>query len=110
MADTLSTEEARQRFRSVTRGSNPRNSELTLEEAKERLRAADAGLDLGPALRFVSRGQWRPAMFSVVAWFTTEPGRAFLSPLLLRGLEIFYLLLGMFRKDSPASPARQNKK
>jgi hypothetical protein len=101
MADTLTKDEARQRFRAVTRGRSPQHSELSLAEAKANLRAADAGLDLGPALRFVSRGQWRPALLSVVTWSATEPGRAFFAPLLLQGFEIFYLLLGMFRKTSP---------
>lgn len=106
MADTLSTNEARQRFRAVTRGRNPHHSELSLAKAKANLRAADAGLDLGPALRFVSRGQWRPALVSMVAWSATEPGRAFFAPLLLRGLEIFYLVLGLFPKANPGpSPA-----
>jgi hypothetical protein len=102
MADTLSTDEARQQFRSAIRGRGPQHREPSLIEAKARLQAADAGLDLGLALRFISRGEWRPALFFVTAWSVTAPGRAYLAPVLLRGLEIFSLALGLFQKSSPA--------
>ena len=103
MADPLSREEARRQFQAVTHGRAPRRADLSLAEAKARLRDVDAGLDIGPALRFATRGEWKPALLSLAGWSATAEGRAWLAPLLLRGLEAFYLVLGLVQKPRPAT-------
>jgi hypothetical protein len=103
MADTLNREEAREQFRAVSRGRSQRHTDLNLVEAKARLREVDADLDLGPTLRFASRGQWRPALLSMVAWSATGSGRAYLAPLLLQGLEFFYMVLGSLKNPGLSS-------
>jgi len=82
MADPLNPDEARQRFRAVTQGRRPTNPALDIATAKARLRQADPGIDIGPALRLLGEGRWQQAMLSVVPWLLSETGRTWLAPAL----------------------------
>ncbi len=107
--DSLSPEEARERLRAVTVGRYVPRHDLSLAEAKDRLRAADANLDIGPALSALSQGKWREAGLSLALWLATDEGRAFVAPLLLRLLPLANGLLGQLRGHRPRKPAPAEK-
>lgn len=99
--EPLSPEAARERLRAVTRGRYRPRRHLSLEEAKQRLRAVDADLDIGPALSAMAQGRWREAGLSVGLWFATTEGRAFIAPVLLRLLPLVSGLLQRFHSRRP---------
>lgn len=115
MADPLTPAEARRRFDQVTRGRHVAPPELTLAGAKARLREVDAGLDIGPALRWAGRGRWGAAAVSLLPWLVSPSGRAYLAPLVLRAAGAMYLAIGFLRglrkpgARTPRSPAAGSK-
>ncbi len=86
--DTLTPEEAREQLRAVSQGRRVPRHDLSLEEAKARLRETDADLDIGPFLHFASQGRWREAGLSLALWAAGEEGRHFFSPVLLSALSL----------------------
>ena len=84
---------------------------LSVAQAKARLREVDAGLDIGPVLSAVTRGQWRSAVLSLLAWFNTDAGRAFIAPLMLKLLPLAIGLLDLLRphKKRVHTPAQSPK-
>ena len=73
---------------------------------KEDASSPDAARNEWEALRFASSGQWRPALWSLAGWVATGEGRAWLAPVLTRGLEVVYFDLGTLRRPAAEpSPA-----
>ncbi len=87
MAEPLSAEEARRRFRAVARGRHPADPQLDVATAKARLREADPGIDISPLLGLAGQRRWKPALLSVLPWAMSPEGRAYLAPLLLAVLD-----------------------
>ena len=87
MAEPLSAEEARRRFRAVARGRHPADPQLDVAAAKARLREADPGIDISPLLGFAAQRRWKPALLSVLPWAMSYEGRAYLAPLLMAALD-----------------------
>ncbi|RMG38748.1 MAG: hypothetical protein D6720_00695 [Gammaproteobacteria bacterium] len=96
--DALTPEEARARLRALSQGRRVPRRDLSLEEAKARLRETDADLDIGPFLHFASEGRWREAGLSLALWAVSEDGRYFFSPLLLSALSLVDGVLQALRK------------
>ncbi len=107
MADPLNPDEARQRFLAVTQGRRPADPTLDIATAKARLRQADPGLDIGPALRLLGEGRWRPALLSLMPWLLGESGRAWFAPLLLQLVEGFHVVLALVRRQSKQAASGQ---
>jgi hypothetical protein len=110
--EPLSSEEARRRFRATLEGQRTPRRNLSVVQAKARFRKVDAELDIGPVLDAVARGQWRSAVISLVFWFNTDAGRAFIAPLMLKLLPLTISLFGRMRRDksrsrSPAATAQK---
>ncbi len=87
MAEPLSAEEARRRFRAVARGRHPADPQLDVATAKARLREADPGIDISPLLGLAAQRRWKPALLSVLPWAMSPEGRAYLAPLLFAILD-----------------------
>ena len=108
--EPLSSDEARQRFRTVLSGKHVSRRKLSVAKAKTQLRAVDAELDIAPILGYAVQGKWRPAILSVVVWLNTDSGRAFIAPLMLKLLPLALSLLGIFKsrrraKTTPSTAA-----
>lgn len=110
--ESLSSEEARRRFRATLNGQRTPRRNLSVAQAKARFRKVDAELDIGPVLDAVARGQWRSAVISLVVWFNTDAGRAFIAPLMLKLLPMMISLLGLMRRGKccPRSSAETAEK
>ena len=105
MAEPLSAEEARRRFRAVARGRHPTQPHLDVAAAKARLREADPGIDIGPLLHFAAKRRWQPALLSLLPWGMSPEGRAYLAPLLLAALNAADRIL-RFVARAPATGER----
>ncbi len=106
MAEPLSPEEARQRLRAVLRGRHLTDTHLDVATAKARLREVDPGIDIGPLLQAVAGKRWKPALVSLLPWFMTPEGRAYVAPLLLAMLDAADRALKLFaRRHAAAQPA-----
>jgi len=110
--ESLSSDEARRRFRATLGGQRTPRRNLTVAQAKARFHKVDAELDVGSVLDAVARGQWRSAVISLVVWFNTDAGRSFIAPLMLKLLPLTISLLGLIargkrRPHPPAEPAEK---
>jgi hypothetical protein len=94
MAETLSPEQARARFRAVARGRYVDHG-LDVEEAKARLRESDPGVDIAPLLGAMEHGDYRMAFAGLVPWLWSSEARRFLQPVFERGLLLAFRGLGM---------------
>ncbi|HHI76394.1 MAG TPA: hypothetical protein ENJ94_04390 [Gammaproteobacteria bacterium] len=96
--DALTPQQARERLREVAQGRRLRRRDLDPAAARERLRAADPGIDIAPLLQLLSGGDRRQAGLALGAWLVSEEGRAFLAPLMLDALALLDRLLPRRRR------------
>ncbi len=94
MAEALSPQQARARFRAVAQGHYVDHG-LDVEQAKARLHDTDPGLDIGPLLGAVEHGDYRQALASMIPWLWSSEARRFLQPVFERGLLLAFRGLGM---------------
>lgn len=109
MAHTLTPEQARKQFEAVSHGKRPANRQVSVEQAKARLREVDAGLDLGPALRLAAEGNWKGAAVSFLPWLVSGSGREYFAPVLLKLAELSFVALAFLRGGKPASTSKPVK-
>ena len=105
MAEPLSPEQARQRFRAVLRGRHLTDTHLDVATAKARLREADPGIDIGPLLHFAGEKRWKSALLSLLPWILSPEGRAYMAPVLLATLEAADHALRLVANRSTSAPS-----
>ncbi len=84
--------EARARFAAISRGEYY-PARIGVEEAKERLKAADPGLDISPLLRARDKEDLSKAALSLLAQSADHETLSYFSPLLIEALEALLELL-----------------
>ncbi len=94
MAETLSPQQARARFRAVARGRYVDHG-LGLEEAKARLAASDPGLDIAPLLGALEHKDRHRALAALIPWLWSSEGRRFLEPMFQRALLLAFRGIGV---------------
>ncbi|WP_353661332.1 hypothetical protein [Hydrogenimonas sp. SS33] len=88
---------ARRRFEKIAKGEYvPR--EISPEEAKARLRAADPGIDLAEAIRALNEGDLKKAGLSLLYQSLAPETVAFFAPLLAQGLQAAFTALNAEEK------------
>lgn len=86
----MNREQARQNFQNVSKNM-PRKTHVELTEAKARLRQVDAELTISPALDYLSKGNWKSALFTLVPLVIDQIKREdLLTTLATRGLPFVY--------------------
>ncbi len=82
---------ARRRFKALSEGRYV-PKELSLEEAKKRLRQSDPGIDVSEALTALNQGDLERAAAALVHQALLPETIAFFAPLIAKGLESFVIL------------------
>lgn len=88
MNSSQTTREARDQFVGMMSGESPAR-DFSVDEAKARLRAVDADLDIGPLVQAINRGDWPAAGLQFGALWLPELNQLFKPQNLVAILNLF---------------------
>ena len=86
MAKPISVDKARENLRKSAKQVSSLRKEVSLEDAKLRLRDLDDELDLPPLVPYIDKGRWKDAAVVGATWSVSEIGIKMLSSLLRKAV------------------------
>jgi len=88
MAKQISVKQARQNLKSCAKGIASIDEEITLANAKERLRLLDSQLDLPPITTAIEQRRFSDALMLTLTWSVSTEGLKLIYPLLKKSIAL----------------------